>query len=81
MNLNNMETIDQHLYDMLRLACEADIAKAKLTLKSLKDNPAGIGDHSTDDFYKNADDALSKLAEAQDKLECLNRNYSVVSRV
>lgn len=64
------------IFKMLESACLADIAKAKLTLNLLSEHPAGIGDHSTDDFYNNADSALSKLTEAQDKLECLYRNYS-----
>jgi hypothetical protein len=64
------------LYQMLAKMAEAEIAKAKMSLNLLGNHPAGIGDHSTDDFYKNADEALSKLAEAEDKLECLKRNYS-----
>lgn len=81
MNSNKEQTLDSHLYEMLKSGCEADIAKAKLTLKIMSDNPAGIGDHSTGDFYKNAEEALSKLAEAQDKLECLERNYVVFRQV
>lgn len=81
MNLNKEDIMDSYLYNMLKSGCEADIAKAKLTLKILSENPAVIGDHSTGDFYKNADEALSKLAEAQDKLKCLNKNYTVVESV
>ncbi len=81
MNLNKEDIMNPYLYNMLKSGCEADIAKAKLTLKILSENPAGIGDHSTNDFYKNADEALSKLAEAQDKLECLNKNYTMVESV
>ena len=35
--------------------------------------PAGIGDHSTGDFYENAEEALQKLVDADDKLEALER--------
>jgi hypothetical protein len=79
MNLNNQtaEQMDPHLHTMLKSMCEAQISKAKMTLKLLSNSPAGIGDHSTKDFYENADEALTKLAEAQDKLECLDRNYQV----
>jgi hypothetical protein len=57
--------MNSELFDMLKSSCDADVSKAKLTLKLLSDHPAGIGDHSTDDFYKNAEDALAKLTEAQ----------------
>lgn len=63
------------LYRMLTSIANAEIDKAKMTLYLLGKHPAGIGDHSTEDFYKNADEALTKLAEAEDKLECLKRNY------
>lgn len=69
------------LYIMLKTMAEAEIAKAKMSLKLLGEHPVGIGDHSTEDFYKNADEALAKLAEAEDKLECLERNYSQVTKV
>ena len=36
--------------------------------------PAGIGDHSTDDFYKNAEQALQMLVDADDKIKTL-KNY------
>ena len=35
--------------------------------------PAGIGDHSTGDFYKNAEEALAMAADALDRLETLKR--------
>ena len=61
------------LYNMLKLSAESDVAKAELTLELLSDKAAGIGDHSTEDFYKNAEDALSMLADAYDRLETLNK--------
>lgn len=67
--------MNTELYQMLESSCLAEISKAKLTLKIMSDHPAGIGDHSTGDFYQNAEEALSKLAEAQDKLECLRKNF------
>ena len=42
----------KELHDMLLKSAEADQAKARLTLKILSDNIAGIGDHSTNDLYK-----------------------------
>jgi hypothetical protein len=39
------------------------------------DYSAGIGDHSTGDFYKNAEEALQMLVDADDKLEALNKYF------
>lgn len=67
--------MNPEFYTMLESMVKAEIAKAKISLKLLGENAVGIGDHSTDDFYNNAYEALSKLAEAEDKLECLEKNY------
>jgi hypothetical protein len=61
------------LVSMLRLSAEAEKAKALLTLDLLENHPAGIGDHSTEDFYKNAEEALTMLADADDKLEAIEK--------
>ena len=60
---------------MLKKEFEAKKAKALLTLELLTENPAGIGDHSTEDFYKNATEAISALAEAEDVLDTIERHY------
>jgi len=65
--------MNQKLYDMLRASAEADVAKAKLSLDLLGKNPVGIGDHSTEDFYKNAEEALSMLDDATSRLETLEK--------
>ena len=61
------------LIDMLRTSAIADKAKALLTLELLEKHPAGIGDHSTEDFYKNAEEALAMLADADDRLEAIEK--------
>jgi len=61
------------LKDMLYTSAVADKAKALLTLELLENNPAGIGDHSTEDFYKNAEEALAMLADADDRLEAIEK--------
>ena len=61
------------LTKMLTSSAEADKSKALLTLELLANHPAGIGDHSTDDFYKNAEEALEALADADDKLEAIEK--------
>lgn len=61
------------LVDMLHKSAEADKAKALLTLELLGKHPAGIGDHSTKDFYENAEEALAMLADADDRLEAIEK--------
>ena len=61
------------LADMLYKSAEADKAKALLTLELLEKHPAGIGDHSTADFYNNAEEALQMLVDADDRLEAIDR--------
>ena len=68
------------LVDMLKRSAEADKAKALLTLDLLENHPAGIGDHSTNDFYKNAEEALVMLAEADDRLEAIDK-YMIKKQV
>jgi hypothetical protein len=59
---------------MLQASAKADRAKALLTLELLENKAVGIGDHSTEDFYKNAEEALSKLCDAEDRLQTID-NY------
>jgi len=61
------------LKEMLYTSAIADKAKALLTLELLETHPAGIGDHSTEDFYKNAEEALAMLADADDRLEAIEK--------
>ena len=65
----------QRVVDMLRTQAEAERQKALLSLELLMDYSAGIGDHSTGDFYKNAEEALQMLVDADDKLETLNKYF------
>ena len=62
---------------MLKKTFEAQREKALMTLELLTEHPAGIGDHSTDDFYKNAEEAIKGLVEADDVLETLTRHYGI----
>ena len=60
---------------MLRATFEAQKEKALMTFELLMENPAGTGDHSTEDFYKNAEEAARALAEADDVLDTLERHF------
>ena len=62
----------KELYTMLKTSAEADKAKALLSLELLGNKAVGIGDHSTEDFYKNAEEALINLVDADDRLSALN---------
>jgi len=66
--------MNDRLYKMLKSSAEADIAKAELSLNLLSEKAVGIGDHSTEDFYKNAEAALSMLADAYDRLDALEKH-------
>ena len=63
------------LYQMLFTSAQADRSKALLTLNLLGNRPAGIGDHSTTDFYKNAEEALQMLTDADDRVETLQKYF------
>ena len=63
------------LKEMLRASAEADRAKALLTLELLEKHPAGSGDHSTTDFYKNAEEALQMLVDADDRLGAIEKYF------
>lgn len=60
---------------VLKKQFEAQREKALLTLDLLTQHPAGIGDHSTTDFYNNAEEAIKALAEADDVLETIQRHF------
>ena len=49
----------------------SDKVKAEASLHILLDHPAGIGDHSTQDLHNNLNEALSSLADAEDRLSAL----------
>ena len=60
---------------MLKKHFESEREKALLSLELLTEDKAGIGDHSTEDFYKNAIEAVTSLAEAEDVLETISRHF------
>ena len=52
------------LLNMLKSA-EADKAKALLSLELLVKKAVGIGDHSTEDFYKNVEEGFSTVGRCR----------------
>ena len=54
---------------------QADRAKALMALDLLENQAVGIGDHTANDFMKDAMEALELLTDADDKLETLNKYW------
>ena len=53
----------------------SDRDKALMSLRLLTENAVGIGDHSTGDFYKNLDEALDLLIDAEDRIQTLEKYF------
>ncbi len=64
------------LVEMLRMSALTDKSKALLSLELLGDRAVGIGDHSTEDFYKNAEEALSMLVDADDRIAAIDKYFT-----
>ena len=69
-----------NLINMLKTSAQADKAKALLSLDLLENHAVGIGDHSTTDFYKNAEEALVMLVDADDRLAAIDK-YLTIKKV
>jgi hypothetical protein len=69
----------KELYNMLKSSAQADKDKALLSLDLLGNKAVGIGDHSTEDFYKNAEEALMILVDSDDRLSTLERYFSTAT--
>ena len=63
------------VYKFLKAEAEADKAKALASIKLLTNHPAGIGDHSTKDYWDNCNEALRLLASADERLEILEKYF------
>jgi len=61
------------IVEALQKKYEAEIAAAKANIQVYIENPAGIGEHP--DLVSAVDSEMSKLAEAEDKLESLMDNF------
>lgn len=55
----------------------ADKEKALMALDLLENQAVGIGDHTADDFFEDAEKSLQLLIDAEDKIECLKRHFSI----
>lgn len=69
------ESLSTILLEALRTGYRGDIARARANIDVYLTNPAGIGEHP--DIIEAIDTELAKLAEADEKLETLNKYFPV----
>jgi len=67
--------MEYRLIKALKKQAEADQEEALLTLETLINNPAGIGEHTSGHFLEEAKKAIRKLGEAEDQLETIERHF------
>ncbi len=60
----------------LRAQAIADKEKALMALDLLENQAVGIGDHTAKDFMEDATESLNLLAEAEDRLEMIEKHFS-----
>ena len=48
-----------------------------MALDLLENQAVGIGDHTANDFFEDAEKSLQLLIDAEDKIECLKRHFSI----
>ena len=70
-----MPKVKTHMLQYLRSKAESDKSKAFGSLELLLNKGVGIGDHSTEDYYSNLDEALGTLVDAEDRLIVLDEHF------
>jgi|TARA_R100000081_G_C4757779_1_gene138113 uncharacterized protein YfeS len=68
--------MNKQVYKFLKSEAEADKNKALASLELLTNHPAGIGDHSTKDYWANCNETLRLLASADERLEVLEKYFN-----
>ena len=68
--------MNTQVYKFLKSEAEADKNKALASIQLLTNHPAGIGDHSTKDYWDNCNEALKLLASADERLETLEKYFN-----
>ena len=59
----------------LKAQALVDKEKALMALDLLENQAVGIGDHTANDFLKDATESLNLLAEADDRLEIIEKYF------
>ncbi len=73
--------MNTQVYKFLKSEAEADKNKALASIELLTNHPAGIGDHSTKDYWDNCTEALKLLASADERLETLEKYFQIKEQV
>jgi len=73
--------MNTQVYKFLKSEAEADKNKALASIQLLTNHPAGIGDHSTKDYWDNCNEALRLLASADERLEILEKYFNTKEQV
>ena len=73
--------MNTQVYKFLKSEAEADKNKALASLQLLTNHPAGIGDHSTKDYWDNCNEALRLLASADERLDVLEKYFNTKEQV
>lgn len=60
----------------LKAQALADKEKALMALDLLENRAIGIGDHTANDFLKDATESLQLLADADERLETINKYFN-----
>ena len=60
----------------LKAQALADKEKALMALDLLENQAVGIGDHTAEDFFKDATEALNLLAESDDRLDAIEKYFN-----
>lgn len=60
----------------LKAQALADKEKALMALDLLENQAVGIGDHTANDFLKDATESLQLLADAEDRLDIINKYFN-----
>jgi hypothetical protein len=61
----------------LKAQALADKEKALMALDLLENQAVGIGDHTANDFLKDATESLQLLSEAEDRLEMIKKYFEI----
>ena len=59
----------------LKAQAKADREKALMSLELLTDNAVSIGDHTANDFLKDATESLKLLASADERIETIDKYF------
>jgi hypothetical protein len=70
-NFNKMNKISEKMYEAMTLKYRSEMAEAEATLLVYFTNPVGIGEHPQ--HIEEMDKLVEKFANAQDKLESLEK--------